>query len=389
MVRKLLLALVAIFALGNSQAQQVVSIVGTGVNGWPGTMTGAEMDLMTTDFVTYTLSNVTVNTGEVKFRYNHDWVTNWGGSGFPSGTGVQGGPNIPTTAGTYDITFNRTTGAYSFVGSSAFPSIGIWGPAVDSQNGFGGPDVDMTSTDGVIYTLSAFYFSSGTAVFRQDNNPLMTFGSVAFPSGTAFAGGPNIQVTGGQFTVTFNRTTGAYSFDYPSVGIMGTFNGWTEPDVNMATMNGETYTFQSLTMPVDGFVKLRLDNQWTSNWGGNVFPQGTTTFNGSDIPVPAGMYDISFNRSTLGIVFTPVLGITQAEAIRLKVYPNPARENWNVAADKPITNVRVYDVIGKLVVENNSGTNEISIDSSLLPKGIYLARIMTDGAEKALKLVKE
>jgi len=84
MIRKLLFCLVAVFGLNSLQAQQVVSIVGTGVNGWPGSMTGAEMDMMTSDFITYTLTNVTVNTGEVKFRYNHAWDMNWGGSGFPT-----------------------------------------------------------------------------------------------------------------------------------------------------------------------------------------------------------------------------------------------------------------------------------------------------------------
>ncbi len=52
--------------------------------------------------------------GEAKFRLNDDWGVNWGALDFPAGTGVQDGANIPVTAGSYTVTFNVLTGAYSF-----------------------------------------------------------------------------------------------------------------------------------------------------------------------------------------------------------------------------------------------------------------------------------
>ena len=52
--------------------------------------------------------------GEAKFRLNDDWAINWGATDFPSGTGTQDGPNIPVAAGTYTVTFNPLTGAYTF-----------------------------------------------------------------------------------------------------------------------------------------------------------------------------------------------------------------------------------------------------------------------------------
>ncbi|MBJ6111028.1 T9SS type A sorting domain-containing protein [Hymenobacter sp. BT523] len=52
---------------------------------------------------------------EVKFRANDAWTINWGAAAFPSGTGVQDGPNIVIpTAGRYLVRFNSQTGAYSF-----------------------------------------------------------------------------------------------------------------------------------------------------------------------------------------------------------------------------------------------------------------------------------
>jgi hypothetical protein len=60
---------------------------------------------------------ITINltAGEVKFRADNAWTVNWGANTFPTGTGTQGGPNIPiATAGRYNVRFNSATGAYQF-----------------------------------------------------------------------------------------------------------------------------------------------------------------------------------------------------------------------------------------------------------------------------------
>lgn len=42
------------------------------------------------------------------------WQPNWGGTGFPYGTGVSNGPNIDVPAGNYKVIFNDITGSYTF-----------------------------------------------------------------------------------------------------------------------------------------------------------------------------------------------------------------------------------------------------------------------------------
>jgi hypothetical protein len=58
---------------------------------------------------------VTLTDGESKFRADDAWDVNWGASEFPGGIGASGGPNIPTKAGTYFVTFNTGTGEYYFL----------------------------------------------------------------------------------------------------------------------------------------------------------------------------------------------------------------------------------------------------------------------------------
>jgi hypothetical protein len=98
-----------------------IAIVGEAVGGWPGEPGNpGPIDvhqLTTTDGETYTISNLVVTTatsgGGVKFRQDNAWSTSWGNEAFPSASSSNGN-NIVTVAGTYNVTFSRSTGAYAF-----------------------------------------------------------------------------------------------------------------------------------------------------------------------------------------------------------------------------------------------------------------------------------
>lgn len=369
---------------------QVISMIGsTSPSGnWT-----VDTNMNTTDNITYTLNNVSITTATdpsttgLKFRQAHDWTINWGSSNFPSGTATQGGANILTTAGTYDITFNRVNGTYTFI-PSGFPAIGIWGPAVDSQNGFAGPDVKMGTTDGIIYTLSGFYFSSGTAYFRFNDNNLNTWGSVAFPTGTAVQGGPTIQVTGGEWFVTFNRNTGAYSFAYPSIGILGTaLNGFTVADTDLSTSDGFSYSISNLLL-TNGLVKFRKDNSWDINWGAVDFPIGTGTQNGPDIPVTAGTYNITFDKSNGNYTFTNTLSIHENTISNIKIYPNPTSTYWNLSNTTTIDSIELFDVTGKTLQRFGPNATDFLLDGTAITQGVYFVKI-TSGLDFTLqKIIK-
>jgi hypothetical protein len=101
-----------------------ISLVGkTGPFGeWPGSDDSKDTYLNKdpNDFNLWTLPSVTltnfadVSDGGVKFRANASWTINWGARSFPTGIGVQNGPNIETVAGTYSVTFRSDTGEYIF-----------------------------------------------------------------------------------------------------------------------------------------------------------------------------------------------------------------------------------------------------------------------------------
>lgn len=89
-----------------------VSIIGTAVNGaWT---LDIPMIQNTENASIWSLENQLLQSGNLKFRADQAWTTNWGSNTFPQGRGVQDGSNIPVTSGIYNISFHDGTGDYVF-----------------------------------------------------------------------------------------------------------------------------------------------------------------------------------------------------------------------------------------------------------------------------------
>ncbi len=191
-----------------------VGIAGTAVPPYQDWNT--DVNMITYDGIMYMLTAYQFADGEAKFRKNDDWTENWSNNTFPSGTAIPDGPPIPVLAGNYKVTFNILTGEYNF----AFPSIGILG---DALPGWWYDDIDMTTTDGITYTLTDYPFNQGEVKFRMENEWDVNWGDYGFPTGFGYQNGPNIPVPAGTYTVTFNRMTGEYAFmatSCPAPGIV-------------------------------------------------------------------------------------------------------------------------------------------------------------------------
>ena len=483
-----------------------VALVGEAAGGWPSGIPGSidTHQMSTTDGINWTLNTVILTTaaanpnGGLKFRANNAWTTNWGSLGFPNGTGVLNGANIPCTAGSYGVTFNSTTGVYTFtpagiihtvklvgaavpttgevslsttdlanftvsnitlingnaqfsidgvlsgnvnfpsgvllnnstqipvnagtystislnINSGAYtftlspiPTIAIVGGAAGGwpgDPGNPGPiDINQMSTaDGVNYTLNTVSLTLGDIKFRANNNWTTSWGGLSFPTGPQSGSGTsNITVTApGHYRAVLNRNTGVYTFDFPTVSIVGeAVGGWPgdagnpgPTDVHqLATTDGETYTVNNLVITsatVGGGAKFRQDSQWTTSWGNTSFPSATTS-NGSNITTVAGTYDVIFTRSTGAYNFTPSLANVNFTKSSVSIYPNPTQNQWNFVSNDEIINcVTLYDMLGKKVTSLKPNSLNISIDATNLNQGIYLAKVETISSNQTIKLVKQ
>lgn len=240
-MKKIYFVIVLLFSFASHS--QSIGILGDGVPGHG--FADADLNLNPVgDGVNFVLMNVTLTTATdgLKFRQDDVWTTNWGNSQFPNGRGFLGGANIPTTAGTYDIyfhidTFNGGNSTFSFQPAGTLPSVGILGDAVVGHS-FAGPDLVMSTSDGINYTLNQVDLIDGGMKFRQDSDWSINWGGSAFPNGTGeIDSANNIPVTtagtSGKFDITFNRNTNEFTFtestlslgDFTDTGIQAQFIG--------------------------------------------------------------------------------------------------------------------------------------------------------------------
>jgi len=195
------LFLLATLQFTNAQTPTAVGLIGD-FNNWGG---GPFVEMATTDNVTYTLSSYYFSAGDFKFRQDGNW---FGGTTFPSGTATSSGGNITnTTSDFYDISYNISTGAYSFTSTaSSNQHISLIG----DFNGWAA-DVTFTTTDNINYSVSNVAISGAGYKFRRDANWGVGYGDSG-TAGTASPSGGNITAPAtGNYDFTFNIKTLAYT----------------------------------------------------------------------------------------------------------------------------------------------------------------------------------
>jgi len=126
-----------------------------------------------------------------------------------------------------------------------------------------------------------------------------------------------------------------------------------------------------------------LNPSFTFNLVSIFFNFGVTGANARNSVVAKTYYfdAVSFNTTTLGT--------DQFEANVFKIFPNPTTSLWNIKAVQDVNTVQVYDVMGKLVINQNPNTKVFTINSQALNSGLYFAKMNFNGGTKTIKLIKK
>lgn len=110
--------------------------------------------------------------------------------------------------------------------------------------------------------------------------------------------------------------------------------------------------------------------------------------------------NVSYSRipnATGPFVITPVMtpgqenlfptGINGAESLGLKIYPNPAKSNLTIRAERLISSIDVFDILGTKVGEFkvNAFSKEISLEQ--LTPGMVVFRVHTTAGSEAVRVV--
>jgi len=89
------------------------------------------------------------------------------------------------------------------------------------------------------------------------------------------------------------------------------------------------------------------------------------------------------------MIFDPSLSIADSSIEGLSYHPNPVKDLINISANSAITNVTVFDILGRQVMQQSGDGVTMKLNMSALTAGNYLAKVETGDAVQVIKLIKE
>ena len=172
-----------------------IGIIGSAYNDWGAT---PDFDLRYDSYSDQFRGIVKLEDGEMKFRTNNDWGTNYGDTGL-DGVLDLAGDNIVTTAGRYIVTINLNDLSYSLE-----PIAHIWGIVGSAYNDWGAtPDAlfsrDWSQPTDDIWILNNVTLLDGEYKFRSNEAWALNYGDDG-ADGTLDDGGANIIATAGTYS---------------------------------------------------------------------------------------------------------------------------------------------------------------------------------------------
>ncbi|WP_347372931.1 T9SS type A sorting domain-containing protein [Aequorivita sp. Q41] len=83
-----------------------------------------------------------------------------------------------------------------------------------------------------------------------------------------------------------------------------------------------------------------------------------------------------------------ILAVDNFTENKFSVYPNPVTDILNIKSAASVDNVTVYDILGKVVLQENPGKISPAINMSGLASGSYLVKVTIGDASKTVKVLK-
>lgn len=92
------------------------------------------------------------------------------------------------------------------------------------------------------------------------------------------------------------------------------------------------------------------------------------------------------------LVFDPSSLSTSSPAFskfKFSYYPNPSSNQVNLSAEKNISKVELFNLLGQKVLSNTVNSSQKQLNIANLQKGMYLMEVSIDNAKKTFKIIKE
>lgn len=173
---------------------------------------------------------------------------------------------------------------------------------------------------------------------------------------------------------------GASDFDYEYVGENYKIKlSWTRPEVSAGLSGyylyrkfGEEGTYEKIKQ-LGASATVYTDN--TANVQGDYYYRLYAYYGGIDCTsAPASLKDDP-TKFYLKVYYSPT-EVDENQASALKLYPNPAQQSLSLEAEG-MTHMEVYDVLGQLVFQQETESNNLTLNVSDWTEGLYFVKVQT------------
>lgn len=322
-----------------------------------------------------------------------------------------------TTAGLTEVftaaTYSHTVG----VNSITFNTPYVW-------DGISNIIVDIRSTGAdALYNAQTYYTAT------TDNKTVRAISSSSFASSNAFA------ASNPTATTSLKRLNTTFDWD----SSLATATTWL-PVTNLFTDAAATVAYVSGTAAATVYVKSPTSGSQTYTATATATASGcsvseavtvtvneapSATITRADDTLTAGLANATYQWIMCDASSTPIAGATNQDYTatvtgsyavmvtlngctatsdcfeittlsnnkfdfaKLGYYPNPVNDVLTVTHTEIISNIRVYDITGRLVRQMNPNNNEVQVDMTNMPASIYIVKVSMENTSGEFKVIKK
>ena len=292
-------------------------------------------------------------------------VVNGTGTGVVSWTGSSNGNsgtvNLPYTnsqvpAGSYNLTFTSSDGCVSnTVTASLSDPTNNTAPTITSNGG-------NSICDGESLALTSSYNNGNSWSNGSTSNSISVTSSGSYS--VTYTDGNNCSVTSSPFVVTVNSLPTVTQTPISEVCLYAA-----PVSLSGGSPAGGTYSGNGVTN--------NTFDPFTAGIGTHTITYSYTDGNGC------------MGSASVDVIVVDCNGLSLLEGVEFTIYPNPSSTEVNIESDGVnMDYIEIYDLAGKLILEENVNNKSVKVDVNSLSSGVYNLRIYAIGGMINYRLIK-